>query len=463
MSSGRKLLVEPDAAAKVLDLDERYVDEGEIGRGGMASVHRVYERNLGRTVALKALPPEAADSPQRDRFLIEAQINGQLEHPNIVPVYELGADDAGTHYFTMRLIEGRSLTEYLRAHADTDIEDLLQDVLDVFLRVCDALSFAHSRGVIHRDIKPSNIMVGDHGQVYLVDWGIALVVDPATGQTNDEDIKRMRITMPPVDEQGHVIGTFSYMSPEQALGAVDAMDARTDVFGLGAVRDRVLAGHPPFVGDSSAELLKKARASEVKDVTEDLASPLARGLMEVALTAMQRAPGNRFQSVAQLKDAVQQVRRGRSRFPLVRYPAGTLIIEQDTSGENAFYIRSGHCQVFRNETDGTKKALRVLGPGEVFGEASAFTGELRTASVETLGAVELIVVPGEHLAETLGLDSWMGAFVRALGQRFSERSHRVQQLDEELRHLRLSARAIAVSPTRRREVAERQRHRDHPS
>jgi len=439
----REVRLEQDPALGVLSLEERFTDEGEIGRGGMGSIHRVWERTLNRPVAMKVLTPERAhESTVRQRFLAEAQVTGQLEHPNIVPVYELGADDKGKLFFTMRLIDGSSFSEYLKDHPPQTDEDI-EHALEIFFRVCDALSFAHSRGVIHRDVKPANIMVGEHGQVYLMDWGIARLHQASIGGEGEERRRRTAtatLSIPAVDERGLVLGTYSYMSPEQARGDADALDHRTDVFMLGAVLYRIVVGRPPITGRTAIEALAIAAEAKIPDVRDEVPGMLRRSLVEVAMQAMEKEQARRFQTVAALKAAAQQVLRGRFRFPVRAVPADSLILREGEPGDDAYYIRTGQCEVF-TEREGVRVSLRTLGPGEVFGETAVFTGQPRNASVRSLGAVELIVVPGRFISGALGLDSWTGGFVRSLGLRFTEGSRALA--DSERGRLRSEVAAAA--------------------
>lgn len=438
----RQVQLERDPALGLLSLEDRFQDTGEIARGGMGAIHRVLERTLNREVAMKVLPAERAHERQvRQRFLSEAQVTGQLAHPNIVPVYEMGVDDDGRLFFTMQLIEGRNFSDFLEEHPP-ETDDGVERALEVFFRVCDALSFAHARGVIHRDVKPSNIMVGDFGQVYLMDWGVARVLPAVTSA--EEGSPRPRpttLTMPAIDERGMVVGTYHYMAPEQARGRVDEVDIRTDVFSLGAVLYRIVAARPPIEGRSAADALDNAAAARVVDVRGEVQDALPRALLEVAMQAMQKEKTRRFQSVAALKGAVQEVLRGRFRFPVRRVGAGTLILEEGATGNDAYFIRRGTCRVFTRR-DGKRVELKSLGPGEVFGETAVFTGQPRNASVEAVTEVDLIVVPGGFLADTMGLDGWTGAFVRTLGQRFTEGSRRLAEL--ELDNLRADVVAEAL-------------------
>ena len=440
--------LQPDVA-----LAERFVDHGEIARGGMGAVHKVLERSLNRHVAMKVLPRDkAADARARNRFIAEAQITGQLEHPNVVPVYELGVDDAGTTYFTMKLVDGVTLSAFLAEHDAAQDDDALFAALDVFAKVCDALSFAHSRGVIHRDIKPSNIMTGEFGQVYLMDWGIALVAESGAStkapKRDDETRRRTTsLTAFAVEGPGTVLGTYAYMSPEQAKGDAARMDERTDVFGLGAVLFRVVAGRPPFVGQNELDTLALAAECALPAIEARPGDRLRATLLQVATRAMRKERDDRYPNVLEMKRAVEGVVRGRLRFPITKVPAGTLVIQEGSRGDDAYIVRKGSCRVFR-VVDGQRHLLQEIGPGGVFGETAVFTGLPRNAHVEAATDVEMWVVPGKVLQEELGLDGWLGAFVRSVGARFTERSARVTELEGALRRERV-VRAALVAIARR--------------
>ena len=214
----------------------------------MSTVHRARDRNLLRTVAIKILDEDVAKRRREvQRFVEEAQITGQLEHPGIVPVYEFGTDSGGSHYICMQYVRGLTLEQII---AEAGIERLaperLADLLQIFVKVCDAVAFAHSRGVLHRDIKPSNIMVGAFGQVYVVDWGVARAGEQALVD-DDSTVSVRRPDGFEVDAPGAPVGTFAYMAPEQFTGETD-LDIRVDVFGLGATLFHILAGRAPYQG-----------------------------------------------------------------------------------------------------------------------------------------------------------------------------------------------------------------------
>jgi len=225
----------------------------EVGRGGMGVVYRARDLALGREVAVKVLHERyAADGSPARRFLDEARITGQLQHPGIPAVHAVGALPDGRPFLAMKLIKGRTLDDRLKGRADPAAG--LGELLVVFEAVCQAVAYAHSRGVIHRDLKPQNVMVGAFGEVQVMDWGLAKVLAerdadggepeaaPVTEVESDRDADGSRT------RAGSVLGTPAYMPPEQAIGAIDQVDQRSDVFGLGAILCAILTGQPPYLG-----------------------------------------------------------------------------------------------------------------------------------------------------------------------------------------------------------------------
>lgn len=258
----------------------RYRIDGEIARGGMGAILEVWDEDLRRRLAMKvALSSKEGssaavsdlDSRVLARFLEEAQVTGQLDHPGIVPVHELGLDSEGQLYFTMRLVQGRDL-EHIFQLAAKGVENWSTTrALGVLLKACEAMAYAHDKGVIHRDLKPANLMVGRFGEVYVMDWGLARVKDhedrhdlriSEEGEAPLAVDRRQDATGESTDElytmDGDVLGTPAYMSPEQARGELKYIDARSDVYAMGAMLYRLLTGTAPYI-----ELGKKRSAGEI--------------------------------------------------------------------------------------------------------------------------------------------------------------------------------------------------------
>jgi eukaryotic-like serine/threonine-protein kinase len=246
------------------ELPQRYELLGLVGRGGMGLVLRVRDRALNRELALKTVrQPLPEDDPRLRRFHEEALLTAQLQHPGVPPVHELGQLPDGRPFFAMKLVRGETLAARLQARSSP--ADGLSELLRAFEQVCEALAYAHSHDVIHRDIKPANVMIGAHGEVQLMDWGLAKKLrrrapSPAAGVTAGETERT--VIDPPGRDDGYetkgALGTYAYMAPEAARGRVRLQDERADVFSLGAVLCEVLTGQPPYTGPSYTQLREQA-------------------------------------------------------------------------------------------------------------------------------------------------------------------------------------------------------------
>ena len=240
-------------------LPERYTFEGALGAGGMGTVSRVRDRVLGRAVALKRLHNHL--SPWSDilaRFVEEAQVTAQLEHPGILPLYDLGQLSDGQWYYTMPVVRGHTLAHAIaRAHQRGPLTaPSRRHLVGLFHRACEAIAYAHARGVIHRDLKPLNIMVGDHGAVTVLDWGLAKLMN--VDARTRADAEAVHIERPRsgamATQAGQIAGTPGYMAPEQERGEIDRLDARSDVYALGAILMELLGGPVPFQRGASSDL-----------------------------------------------------------------------------------------------------------------------------------------------------------------------------------------------------------------
>lgn len=414
----------------------RFVDQGEIGEGGMSIVREVVDQNLLRPLALKILSPKQAQLPSNvQRFIEEAQITGQLEHPGIVPVHDLGVDEDGNYYLLMKLVRGESLdVAVTRAGEDRLSPSRLLSFLGIFLKVCDALAFAHSRGVLHRDLKPPNIMVGDFGQVYVLDWGVAHL---ARGAEEEEVDPRttVRISRPvgvELDTPGALVGTPQFIAPEQVYHDPGSLDERTDVFGLGALLYYIVTARPPYVASTLGQVVGKARVADYPRPRDIVGDRVPFGLEQIILKAMAPYPEERFQSVAELQRAIEAFMHGTWHVPTKVYAPGSMIIIQGEPGDSAYLITRGRCRVLR-ETGQEIMVVKQFGPGDVFGEAAVFSDRPRMASVQAIDEVEVMVVTKEYLTTTLGLNSWVGPFVKALAERFCEVEGQLRDLEHALR------------------------------
>lgn len=283
----------------------RYVDFQPLARGGSAVLQVCRDKNLGRTVVMKTLLGHLADNEaMRARFLREARVTAQLQHPSTVPVYDLGYDLDRRLYFTMKKLEGQTLRRILERQSAGDAETLdkfdLQRILDILLQVCDCLSFAHVHGVVHRDVKPENILVGHFGETTILDWGVAKV----WGREESEETLRMEHEV--LTDVNQRPGTPLYMAPEQVRGGGRQIDARTDVYAVGAVLYEVLTLCEPLRGkhvQETFEMIINAAPAPPRERAPGRSIPAP--LAAVAMKAMNKNPDDRYASMAELIDAIR--------------------------------------------------------------------------------------------------------------------------------------------------------------
>ena len=270
-------------SAPGVDPNERadYELEDVLGEGGMGVVYAARQASINRTVAIKMLHPEISlDETQRGKFLSEAVVTGELEHPNIVPIYDLGRNRSGDLFYCMKRVKGTPWSDLVSKKTE-------RENLDILMKVADAIAFAHSRGVVHRDIKPENIMLGDFGEVIVLDWGIALPVD-----------KKRIAAMSGASGMG---GTPAYMAPEMATGPLHRIGVRSDVYLMGAVLFEVVTGRPPHPGRSAMQCIHNAAANMIRTVDEEHEGKL----LEIAMQAMATRSHDRHANVLEFQQAIR--------------------------------------------------------------------------------------------------------------------------------------------------------------
>lgn len=411
--------------AERVSATDRYIELAQIGRGGMGLVHRVHDTSLQRDVARKTLRSNAATVAGRHEFLAEARISSQLDHPNIAPVHDIGIDALGNHFFTMKLVEGETFTEQIRLlHRDGVEGERFEALLRVFLKVCEAVEFAHAKGVVHRDLKPQNVMVGTHGQVYVMDWGLSVRL-PSSQPVHDE-AEAANATAGSVHasrgtNSGSIAGTVAYMAPEQAGTPGLTIGTWTDIFALGAILYEILTGSAPYRSGTPFERVRRAAFDPPEQVATGAVPP---GLCEIVMRAMQLDPAARYASVAEVRGAVEGFLRGGGWFATRRFAAGETIVREGEAADAAYVITSGEC-VVEQQRAGVAVRLRTLSTRDVFGEAALLGGERRTATVRALGPVEVKVVTADTLARELDRSELVKAVILQLNRRFLELERRV--------------------------------------
>lgn len=287
----------------------RYDDFSKFAEGGTAMLEECLDKNLGRVVIMKRLHPHIQDDEtERKRFLREARVTALIQHPGTVPVYEIGRDRMGAIYFTMKKVEGDNLREILLGIVARDKyfkeKYQIKDLIEVLVQVGQAVAFAHSRGVAHRDLKPANVLVGGFGEVMILDWGLAKVMnepESVHGEIPEQDHVGLELT-----RAGKRAGTPLYMSPEQAEGDNEKIDGRSDVYSLGSILYEVLTHENLVWGTDKDEVLDKILKQE--HVSPRKRSPhrrIPKILDSICMRAIQKNPDDRYES---LLDMVEDLR-----------------------------------------------------------------------------------------------------------------------------------------------------------
>ncbi len=480
----------------------RYEDLGMLGVGGMGEVRRVLDLDLRRTLAMKIIHEHLLCMPNYvSRFVEEAQVEAQLQHPNIVPVYEIGQLPDGRHYFTMKEIRGVELSKKIRSvHRASDAGQWrsdadgtsFRDLVRSFQRVCDAVAFSHSQGVIHRDLKPENIMLGGFGEVLVVDWGLAKVLgrkddvreeDSASVQTDrsTSDVHRTRM--------GSIAGTPCYMAPEQAFGQTEAVGPWTDIYTLGAILYEILAGVPPYVGDTVEEVLEQVKHgnppsfyewTEGMDDKVERSPPLRsvhskvpERLIEISTKAMQRDLSARTESVSLLATEIKAWLEGAER--LEKGQDAVLMAQSILAEAREMRVQA------TQEWDKSNRLIEQDGDDTAAGwshwdRCCALDAEAESLETQSVEQLNLALMHAPELEEAhrelahLCLEKWVNAM--AQGDPLAEEST-AGQLRNHMKHLSAASRerlelriveatsdSITVERVRRGEIVGRHAQRE---
>jgi len=322
-------------------VNSKYVIIRKLGSGGMGTVYLAQDAELGRKVAVKVMNIADPSGAFASRMMREAQIIALLEHPGIVPIHDVGTLDDGRVFYAMKLVHGRRLDESVDSAS-------LAESLRIFQKVCEAVAFAHSHGVIHRDLKPENIMVGSFGEVLVMDWGVAKVLTTGRVETNPASPKNSNVPFddieladtlplfgPPLGETGGgtIIGTPSYMPPEQAEGRTDLLDERSDVYALGAILYFLLTGRPPSVAADGTS----ARATLSVEPTRPrhIRSKIPKAIEAVCLKAMSERQADRYSSAEAIAKDVLSFLDG---SPVSAYRENFVETARRWVGKNRFLV-----------------------------------------------------------------------------------------------------------------------------
>lgn len=402
---------------------DKYRYQEKMVSGGMGTILKVLDQDIQRITAMKVIRPKwKNDLDTLSSFIREAKITGFLEHPNIIPVHELGLLKETGIFFTMKLAEGESLIDILNKIKNADPNYIEKyntyHLLSIFRKVCDAISFAHARHIIHQDIKPHNIMVGQYGEVLLMDWGLAKYIGKPEHETNPVYQNIFKNILKLADYKDDMIkGSPAYMSPEQVTGY--GLDKQSDIFLLGATLYHMFTLEPPFVGRDMNEVFQKAKQCDfIPPQIRNPARQIPEEICRIILKAMAPKKENRYQLVDDLSRDIDDLIAGKwTQQEKKSFEIGQTLMKEGDAGEEAYLILKGKLQVTKT-IGGRKIALGTLKEGDIVGEMALITKESRSASVEALEQTEVAILTQEIVSENLKkLPPYMEKIVSTLTDR----------------------------------------------
>jgi len=387
----------------------KYKFQGKLISGGMGAILEVIDQDFYRPTAMKVIKPSFKnDERALVDFIREAKITAMLEHPNIIPVHELGISEETGLFFTMKLMQGEPLNSILneikKGNAVYQEKYNEYSLMNIFRKICDAVDFAHSRDIIHRDIKPHNVIVGRHGEVLLMDWGLALYIGDPEKEENPSQKAALQHILELTDKGKNIIqGSPAYMSPEQAGGDGTQLDKKTDIFLLAATFYHILTLEAPYTGENLKDVLQKAGQRNL--IHPQKRSPerhIPDELCRIVMKASALKKEDRYDSVQELIQDIDGVIAGHwLKQEKKLFASGRFLMQEGEEAGEAYLIDKGKVQVYRQADGGGKLVLGTLAAGDIVGEMALITNDKRSASVKALEDTEVSVLTKDILLRNL--------------------------------------------------------------
>jgi serine/threonine protein kinase len=412
---------------------DRYSRVRELGSGGMGSVDAVLDTVLQRVVARKRINSEHMTHPEVvETFVNEIKLMARLTHPGILAMHDALLGAGGEPAYTMPLAEGRTLQSLLKEQSGRPLP--LEQAVRILVKLSETLTFAHDRGILHLDLKPENIMVGEYGEVLIMDWGAARVFDAGLYNAEFERLAGgAAVPEQPRETEGLIMGTPGYMPPEQIRDGRAALGPEADIFAVGVIFYQMITGTHPFMDTTLRGIEDRVFDHEppaASTVNPDVPSSLAR----ISAKMLHKDRSGRYRRFKEVLNALDEYQRSAAGFPTRTFEAGEVIFSEGDPSDYICIVESGSVEI-SVDTDGDRKVIATLGRGEPFGELAAITGNPRTATATAVEASTIRMVTRDDIgAEIEKLSSWVGAIVEALTNRFIEISERLLELEKQSRN-----------------------------
>ncbi len=409
-------------AARALLGEIRYQVLNELGSGATAKVGRVLDKHLNRIVAQKVFHAELTEDERLLRtFLNEARLVGYLSHPGIVPIFDLSVSAETPLNYTMPIVDGNSLGELMHADPATGNGQALAiaEALNILIKLCETLNYAHDKGVLHLDLKPDNIVVGEFGEVLIMDWGTGRLKDPTKYAKHLHEATEHNVSVNFESEDDDLfLGTPKYMSPEQTTASRNELNYASDIFSMGIIAHQLFSGIHPFHAKDLPSLFSAIQSEEVPRLDQTDPTLPAR-LAEIVSRMLAKSTAARYASFSEVLEDLNTLRTAGAAFESRTYEQDEVIFSQGDPSEYAFTIVSGEVQVSIN-VEGDEKIMSTLGAGSIVGEIGVITGQARTATIKTLCATQISVLKKAQLESELEkLSPWVGQLIEGLADRFN--------------------------------------------
>lgn len=406
---------------------KRYRYLKKVGEGGLAQISSFLDTHLNRVIAVKKLNSENLEDAMLLRaFIHEAKLISYLEHPGIISLYDTFIEEEGSLCYSMKLVQGKDLYSLLEQNQKQNRNEQ-STLLQIFLKICETLAYAHDKGVIHLDLKPENIMLGAYGEVYVMDWGNARLYQPQAYIQYLQKYYPEGETFSALEEkEDFIAGTPEYMSPEQTSLEREKLTPASDIFSLGVILYQMLTQRLPFEDTELELLLEKVRRVEPPPISQ-WNPEISKRLSQICMKMLEKSLADRYQSFHEVIADLKELSTSGQAFSTQEYWEGEWIFKEGDKGDYAFTILSGLVEISR-KIDGERKVLAQLGPDEIVGELSIFMKQPRAAAARALQNTVIRVMTKKEVEEELEkLSPWVETMITGLSKRFLSLSDQLLQ------------------------------------